>query len=122
MVNNFVDQLLLLDPAAQVIVLGDLNDFQFSPPLSVLKGPEPVLYNLYDRLEENERYSYIFEGNSQALDHILVSSALWKYSQFEVVHINTYLSSSHPERSSDHNSILARLDFPLQVFLPIVFR
>ena len=29
-----------------------------------------------DTLPQDERYSYVFEGNSQVLDHILVSSGL----------------------------------------------
>ena len=36
-VFDFVSALLAVDPTAQVIVMGDLNDFQFSPPLEVLK-------------------------------------------------------------------------------------
>ena len=31
-----------------------------------------------DRLPKAERYTYVFEGNSQALDHMLVSEELDK--------------------------------------------
>ena len=39
-VKDFVD-ILAADPFANVIVLGDLNDFEFSAPLTALEGGEP---------------------------------------------------------------------------------
>ncbi len=73
-VNNFVDSILAVDGAANVVVLGDINDFDFSETVSILRGG--VLHNLMDTLPANERYSYVFEGNSQVLDQILVSNGL----------------------------------------------
>ena len=35
--HNFVNQILAIDKKADVVVVGDLNDYQFSPALSVLK-------------------------------------------------------------------------------------
>ncbi len=51
--------------------LGDLNDFQFSDTLTILK--QSGLVDLVETLPEGERYTYVFDGNSQALDHIMVS-------------------------------------------------
>jgi hypothetical protein len=86
-VNDFVDSILSLDADADVIVLGDLNDFEFSAPLSTLTGG--VLTDLVTTLPQNERYTYVFEGNSQTLDHILVSDDLsGALSSFDVVHMN----------------------------------
>ena len=48
--NNFVKHILSLDPQANVIVLGDLNDFQFSAPISTLAGDELTVLNLLDAL------------------------------------------------------------------------
>ena len=36
--HDFVDQILALDPNANVVVLGDLNDFEFSDTLTILKS------------------------------------------------------------------------------------
>jgi predicted extracellular nuclease len=73
-VRNFVEEILAVDPDAYVIVAGDLNDFAFSAPLRELSGPDCSLVNLAaELLPESEIYSYIYEGNSQVLDHILVS-------------------------------------------------
>ena len=79
--QRFVRDLLDIDPRARVVVLGDLNDFDFSETLRVVEqGPStssgPELVNLWSLLPRSERYSYIFQGNAQTLDHILVSPAL----------------------------------------------
>ena len=69
-VNDFVDDLLEADQNAKVIVLGDINDFEFSDTVSILEGG--VLTSLMNDLPKAERYSYDFEGNSQVLDQIVV--------------------------------------------------
>ncbi|MFZ2615297.1 MAG: hypothetical protein WA077_04855, partial [Anaerolineae bacterium] len=68
-VNDFVDAILALDPSANIVALGDFNDFQFSTPLAILKGG--VLTDLITGLPTAEQYSYVYDGNSQVLDHIL---------------------------------------------------
>jgi predicted extracellular nuclease len=103
-VNDFVDDILALDRRANVVVLGDLNDFEFSETLEIVKGG--VLRNLVDFLPKPERYTYVFEGNSQVLDHILVSGALFGGHEFDVVHVN----AEFPDQQSDHDPSVARLE------------
>lgn len=105
-VNNFVDSILAVDANANIVVLGDLNDFEFSEPLNVLKGGDkPVLKNLVDTLPANERYTYNFQGNAQVLDHILVSNGLFnKFNGYDIVHIN----SEFADQESDHDPAVAR--------------
>jgi predicted extracellular nuclease len=106
-VNGFVDHVLAADKQANVIVLGDLNDFEFSETLRILKGRE--LVNLVETLPPRERYSYVFEGNSQALDHILVSSALMRpWPEYDSVHVNAEFA----DQTSDHDPQVARLRIP----------
>ncbi|MEW5869395.1 MAG: endonuclease/exonuclease/phosphatase family protein [Chloroflexota bacterium] len=108
-VNDFVDSILALDPSALVMVVGDLNDFQFSAPLDVLKGG--VLTDLHGLLPENERYTYSYEGNMQALDHILVSEALLTMGvDVDVVHVNAEFDDK--QRATDHDPVLALIDLP----------
>ena len=102
-VANYVDGLLDTNASAKVIVLGDLNDFQFSNPVGVLAGVG--LTSLVNTLPANERYSYDFEGNAQVLDHIMVSPAMLSAnSGFDVVHIN----SEFVNQLSDHDPSVAR--------------
>lgn len=83
------------NPDIHLIVLGDLNAFQFSDglvdmvgiisgthdPTAALHAPaedllEPNLINQVLRVPEANRYSYIFNHNSQVLDHILTTPGL----------------------------------------------
>ncbi|MFT7664593.1 MAG: putative extracellular nuclease, partial [Planctomycetota bacterium] len=108
-VNDYVLGLLGSNPDANVIVLGDLNEFQFFEPLQVLEGqPTQVLFNLTNTLLPEERFSYVFKGNSQALDHILVSSSLAGIAEYDAVHVN----SDNPAAPSDHDPLLARFNLP----------
>ena len=119
-VNDFVDALLAEDRRAKVVVLGDINDFPFSRPQQVLRGEteddargrgeRPVLRDLMRRLRRSDRYTFIFDGNSQALDNILVSQALRARADVDVVHVNSEFS----DQATDHDPIVAR--FPIARF------
>ncbi len=107
-VNDFVSDILSEDPNANVVVLGDFNDFEFSPTLFNLAGQ--VLTNLEDTLlADSDNYSFIFDGNSQALDHVLVSSNLLPLSEVDRVHINADFPTD--QRGSDHDPVVARFSF-----------
>jgi predicted extracellular nuclease len=105
-VNDFVDEILDVDPDADVIVLGDINDFEFSQTVTILKGG--VLENLVDTLPQAERYSYVFEGNSQVLDQILVSDHL--FAQFPITYDVVHVNSEFADQASDHEPSVARLN------------
>lgn len=103
-VADFVEQILAADCRANVIVLGDLNDFEFSETLDILE--DSGLTNLMETLPVLERYSYVFEGNSQTLDQILVSGSLTRpRAEYDSVHVNAEFS----DQASDHDPQVARL-------------
>ncbi|MBN3907988.1 MAG: hypothetical protein HWQ35_15950 [Nostoc sp. NMS1] len=107
LVKNFVESILAIAPNANVVVAGDLNDFEFSKPVTTLESAG--LTSLIETLPANERYTYNFEGNAQTLDHILVSnSLLGKLDAYDVVHIN----SEFADQDSDHEPSLARFNLP----------
>ncbi|MEV0491792.1 endonuclease/exonuclease/phosphatase family protein [Streptomyces atratus] len=103
-VNNFVKSLLAADKSAQVITLGDLNDFAFSPTMDALTDGQ-VLKPLITTLPEGEQYSYVYEGNSQTLDHILTSPGV-RHFDYDVVHINAEFA----DQASDHDPQVVRVD------------
>ncbi|UFP94978.1 endonuclease/exonuclease/phosphatase family protein [Gloeobacter morelensis] len=108
-VNGFVQSLLAIDPKASVIVLGDLNDFQFSPPLATLQQGG-LLTNLIDRVSPSDAYTFNFQGNSQVLDHILLGGSLAAApAEIDIVHLDTEFTDA----LSDHDPPLARLDLTL---------
>jgi predicted extracellular nuclease len=121
-VAEYVEDILAADPDAKVSVLGDLNEFEFISPLEILEGEDDLLINLTKTLSPDERYSYIFEGNSQSLDHILVNPNLagevetegvedievldLANVEFDAVHINAEFA----DQASDHEPLVARFD------------
>ncbi len=125
-INNFVAQILAVDPHADVIALGDLNDFWFSAAVKTLQK-DGVLTNLIEQLPESERYTYLYQGNAQTLDHVLVSPGLLdRDPQIDIVHANAEFAQL-PERATDHDPVLARFDFgpylmTHRVWLPSVLR
>jgi predicted extracellular nuclease len=101
-VNNFVKQIQRVDRLADVVVLGDLNDFQFSPAARKLTSDFRLL-DLMNVLPRDERYSYVFEGNSQALDHVLTTGLMLP--DYDVVHVNAEFA----DQASDHDPQVVRL-------------
>jgi uncharacterized protein len=102
--HDFINQILAIDEKADVVVVGDLNDYQFSPALSVLTtgtadgSGTPTLTDLITTLPADQQYTYDFDGVSEVLDHILVSGAIHKFT-YQVVHVN----SEFANQVSDHD-------------------
>jgi predicted extracellular nuclease len=108
--HAYVARLVSADTDARVIVLGDMNTFEETDDLaSILPGSAPVLLPLIPRVPEPQRYSYIFEGNSQVLDHIFVSSRLAVGAEIDVVHLNADFPAEVP--ASDHDPVVARFQW-----------
>jgi hypothetical protein len=102
--HDFVQQILNVDKKADVVVVGDLNDYQFSPALAALEtgsasgaGPA-ILKDLISTLPVNQQYTYDYEGVSEVLDHILVSPGIASY-DYQVVHLN----AEYANQTSDHD-------------------
>lgn len=104
-VRDFVASILARDPGAAVVVLGDFNEFPFARPLRTLATAP--LVDLAARLDPADRYTYVFQGNSQVLDHILVSPALAGEAEIDAVHVAADLPAA--ARASDHDPLVATL-------------
>jgi predicted extracellular nuclease len=126
------------NPSTPVISVGDYNAFQFNngydDPISVLKGTptpddqivvdqspdlvEPNFTNLIDELPADQKYSFIFEGTPQMLDHVLVNTvARSLYTRVAVARVNADFpeappaafatNAARPERNSDHDPVVS---------------
>jgi endonuclease/exonuclease/phosphatase family metal-dependent hydrolase len=105
-VHDFVNMILTQDANASVVVLGDLNDYEFSNPLVTLKGT--ILHAMVETLPQSERYSYVFDSNSQTLDHILITDNPFNNMPgFDIVHLN----SEFAVQASDHDPSVLLLTF-----------
>jgi predicted extracellular nuclease len=122
----------------RVISVGDYNAFPFNDGLVDVVGTirgmpsaaesvllaspdlvEPDLTNLGDWLKPAQRYSFVFEGNAQALDHILVNRlALQLVTRTAYARGNADFPESlrsdpsRPERISDHDAAIAYFRLP----------
>ncbi len=116
--NDFIDTIMLDDPNANVVVLGDLNDYEYSETVSLLKGKgtENILTNMIDKLPLNERMTYIHNGNSQVLDHVLVSNNLTAVTEVDVVNANSMVTAASG-RSSDHDPVIIQVDLAEEIIV-----
>jgi len=126
-VRDYVNDLLDSDPDALVMVAGDLNDFEFGEPgegpdhpIAILEGMggEVPLYNLLLMEKRAERFTFVYEGNSEVLDHMLVSPALLARTvAADVLHFDTPFPASldadetTPLQASDHDPLEGRFRF-----------
>ncbi|MGW5057775.1 endonuclease/exonuclease/phosphatase family protein [Streptomyces sp. NPDC004096] len=104
-VNAFVKDILAKQGNADVVTLGDMNDFEFSDTTKILEG-RGELWSAIKSLPGSERYTYDYQGNSQVLDQILVSPSIRRGCDFEYdsVHIN----SEFHDQISDHDPQVLR--------------
>jgi predicted extracellular nuclease len=108
-------------------VPGWLNDFQFSEPgegpdnpVAILEGEsgEVPLTNLLNLEKDAETYTYVYDGNSQVLDHMLVSPALFDFfAAVDILHFNASYPDAlgddpnTPLGASDHDALEGRFKF-----------
>ncbi|MDO8795446.1 MAG: hypothetical protein Q7J25_12580 [Vicinamibacterales bacterium] len=133
-----IDRRLHDEPGEQILAIGDLNAFEFSDGyvdvVGTIRGrPAPReqvvaptrdaldadLVNLIDFRPADQRYSYVFDGTAQTLDHMLVSDRLLaQVAAFMHVRGNAdspevwRSDAARPERISDHDPALIYLRFP----------
>jgi predicted extracellular nuclease len=137
-IARLLQDLQTLNRATPVVAVGDYNAYEFSDgytdPISVLKGVptpgdqivvgsspdlvEPDFRNLTDWLPADERYTFIFEGTPQALDHVLVNPIAHAFLEhYAIARSNADFPSqaaaglvndpTRPEANSDHDATVA---------------
>jgi predicted extracellular nuclease len=108
---GLVEEILADDPQAWVGVMGDLNSYYESRPIETLR--DAGLQHVFDLLPEQARYTYIYLGVSQTLDHIMVSSSLWgQLESVEILHLDADQPLPTPDdttplHASDHDPVIA---------------
>nr|WP_238420221.1 endonuclease/exonuclease/phosphatase family protein [Streptomyces taklimakanensis] len=101
-VNRFVREVLAVERKARVVVLGDINDFEFSTTARKLTAGG-ALRNAVFSLPRSERYTYVYDGNSQVLDQTLVSPGIRRF-DYDIVHVNAEFA----DQVSDHDPQVIR--------------
>lgn len=134
---TLIDDLQTANPGRRIVTLGDFNAFAFNDGLSdtmnvvtgtptpdaqtVVAGDgidlvDPDLVNLGELAPATERYSFVFDGNAQTLDHVLVNEELIVSSyDASIDHAringdfpeNMRNDAASPARLSDHDPVIA---------------
>ena len=104
-INNFIKSILNNDPKATVIVLGDMNDFEFSQTIKNINGDE--LIDTISELPVNERYSYVYQGASQTLDNIMINKKYKGQVNVDVIRINSEFTIDQGS-FSDHDPVFVQ--------------
>jgi len=120
---------LNINPAARIIAVGDFNAFEVndgyvdvlggitgtpSPATQVVRATADPTYanltNMLSLLPGAQRYSYVFDGNHQTLDHLLLNPAARAsvvgggYARVNADHPESLRADfTRPERYSDHD-------------------
>jgi predicted extracellular nuclease len=130
------------DAGESVIVVGDFNATQFNDGyvdvMGTIKGStapsdevvlptqsglvDPTLTDLLHFAAKDQRYTYVFDGNAEALDHILVTADLlphvnrFRYARDNADFPESYRNDpSRPERYSDHDVPVAYFQIPVVI-------
>ena len=130
------------NPGTPVISIGDYNAYQFNDgytdPIATIKGTptadeemvvdaspdlvNPNFINLTDtQLSADQRYSFIFEGTPQAIDHFIINNAANAILQrYHIARNNSDFpegplfanDATRPEKNSDHDMPVGYFRFP----------
>ncbi|KAH8104716.1 DNase I-like protein [Cristinia sonorae] len=108
-IAKFVKSLLKLDPLANVIIAGDHNEY--IQTRSVFKAFDNLMFEIDEvsNVPVTERYTYVFDQNTEQLDHIWVSAAIAaRGTKVEHIHVNNW-APTLAQRTSDHDPSVARV-------------
>jgi hypothetical protein len=140
---DLLQELQTDNPGVPVMSVGDYNAYQFNDgytdPIATIKGTptaddqmvvdaspdlvNPNFINLTDTLPADQRYSFIFEGTPQAIDHHIINTVAQSYLQrYHIARNNSDFpevpgslfagNAARPERNSDHDMPVAYYKFP----------
>ena len=126
-INAIVADLLVQDALARILVVGDFNDYEQSPPLLTMTE-SGQLTNLLQHIPDTQRYTYVFSGVSQTIDGLLASPQLAsEMADITIQHVNadfpdSWATDLSPERigykSTDHDLPLVVFDLPPRLPTP----
>ncbi len=132
------NDILQQNPDDALIVLGDLNDVTDAATTQILQGPsgsqigtrgfnppdqgDPArLFNLAPLIPEARRFSRIFRGQGELIDHILASVELFPGQPRQLPDVDSHIDQLDPLPSIDENPLNRRGD-PVSDHAPITAR
>lgn len=126
--RKFVDELFEVDEDAKIVVSGDFNAHPAEVPVEAICGRientgnpklnKRVLVSCEDTIPDSTRYTFLYHGQKNLLDHILISKPMLPYYRRSEIHNETLhdetiafaLDTKFPE--SDHAPFVAEFEIP----------
>ena len=114
----------LLNDGEHIIVAGDLNDDRGQPTLRRIRGKDDIwedliqtgLAQFFPRDKLDTRYTYVFSGTRQQLDHVLLSRSLTQLCRPGGIRAETVATEARVAQTnllaSDHRAFVVTLDLP----------
>jgi uncharacterized protein len=128
------------NPGERILLVGDFNAYQFNDGIvdviGAIKGTpaskdmvlnpsedylNPDLTDLVDKIRDDQKYSYSFDGNAQVLDHFIANDAMKKHlAGFGYLRVNADYpetlrgDATRIERYSDHDVAVGYFTFDEQ--------
>ncbi len=141
---NYIQGRQAADPDQAIVSIGDYNAFRFNDgyvdsvgtilgtPTAddqvVLASPVitvPHLVDAGDLIPPAENYSYVFGGNAQTLDHVILTGNLVpQFAALEHARVNADFAEvlrgdpTSPSRLSDHDPVVAYFELPADQIAP----
>lgn len=104
------DELAKADPTAAIVILGDFNDLPGSPPLAwsiagdPANDPKVTFKDAADYVPEAERYTFVYQGTKELIDHQIMNPVATKLIDPSAVIIR---HQTDVEDASDHYPLMA---------------
>ena len=104
------DQIAAESPKTAILIMGDFNDLPGSPPVNwTLQGdpdnkPKIPFFGAADSIAEEKRYTFVYEGTKELIDHQMANSLLNQMLDTSSVLIR---HGSDTEDASDHFPMMA---------------
>ena len=123
-----MDRLFEQDANARIVVCGDFNADSDDVPVQAIRGDventgnpalsQRVLVPCEQSIPESARYSYLYHGKGEMIDHLLVSRNLLEFYRGSEIHnellhdesASFAVDKKYPE--SDHAPVVAHFDLP----------
>jgi predicted extracellular nuclease len=123
-----VDDLFNQDASALIVVCGDFNADSDDVPVQAIRGDventgnpalsQRILVPCEQSIPESARYSYLYHGKGEMIDHLLVSRILLEFYGGSEIHnellhdesASFAVDKKYPE--SDHAPVVAHFDLP----------
>ncbi|EIW81349.1 DNase I-like protein [Coniophora puteana RWD-64-598 SS2] len=107
-VASFIQDILDADSNANIIMGGDCNEYLYTTSVFASLSGLVTEIDALANIPVEERYTYVYNGITEQLDHLFVSDAVkGRGVEAEHIHVNNW-AATEADRASDHDPTVAQ--------------